>query len=372
MRKLEFRDYSSKDYNKIVKVVKQYLELDDLNYIVKNKGEKQYIYSFYYNDEILEISDDEYDQIINKVRISDSKIDNQIKGMVMTNLPSIVQSMMSILPLHSDNYFHQRHTENIKQINKYELPKHRVMKEDKFGLANIIVNIDINLSPKEINDCLVHNQIPFGNYNQLKDNLELYYEQLNDKNSLVHKYVYDDQDDACLDVIETIVSKYPPPLLLTEGDRHVVYSRIKLDHKDMRPDSNISAFYMLNPEDSDEYNHHCFHMFIDKDIKKTKLKIKEKPRIEIKVNTSYSVDLLITYEGRTLKLNNFYLPEEDEAFLIKGVEKVWSRGLFLTNFGQEYYKNEKKILTKTMCIPEWFESINDQQFRDLMIKISKL
>jgi hypothetical protein len=373
MRKLEFRDYSTEDYNKIIDAVKDFLEIEELNYVVKHKGEKQYIYCFYYNNQILEVSDDEYDQIINKVRITESALIDcsKIKELIMSISPSVVKSMMSISPLHSDNYFHQRHRENIKQINNYELPKHRLMKEDKFGLANIIINVDINLSPEEINNCLVHNQIPFGNYNTLKDNLELYYDTIKDKDSLVHKYVYEDREDACLDVIESMINKYPAPLLLKEGNNHIVYSQISLEHKDMRPDKNIAAFYVLNPEE-EQFNHHCFHMFEDKTITKTKLKINEKLRIDIKVNTSYSVDLNLIYEGKTLKLPNFYLPEEDELFLIKAVEKMWSRGLFLTNFGQEYYKNDKKILPETMCVPEWFESTNDEQFRDLLVKISKL
>lgn len=386
MRKLEFRDYSccsdsgndNKNYNQITTAVREHLQLDQdeqLDYVVKNKGEKQYIFCFYYNNEILEVDDDEYDQIINKIRlISDVvKIDTPLPQKSITSIfPAIVKSMMSIEPIYSDKYFHHRHNENINQINNYELPKHRVMKEDKFNLANIIINIDINLSHQEINDCIVHNQMPFRNYKQLKDNLELYYDQLKHKDSLIHKYVYEDQENACLDVIESKASNYPSPLLVKEGDNYIVYSKIRLEHKDMRTDKDVSAFYVLNPNEEDKHKHHCFDMFVNKDVKKSKMKIKEIPKIDINPLTSHSVELKIIYEGNILKIDSFYLPEEDEIFLRKGIEKVWSRGLFLTNFGQEYYKNEKKILTKTMCVPEWFESTSDEQFRDLMIKISKL
>lgn len=366
--KLEFRDYSMNE-EQIISIVSNYLKLDDLNYVIKNKGNKQYIYCFYYNGDVLKLNEKDYNNIINKIRVNESIENNKLNHLVSSIMPDIIQSIMQIKPI-NDNCFHYRHKENIEQIENYELPKHRLMKEDKFNLVNMIMNTDFDLSTYEINDCLVHNQMPYSNYKKLQDNLALYYENINKEN--IHKYVYDNEEDACLDVIESIHKNYSTPLLLKEADKHIVYSKTPLKHEDMRTNKNIRAYDFLNPEEDDTDKHHCFHLFKDDKIKKTKINITEKIKIHINYTIQNYVNIQIYYEGKKLEIDNFYLNDDEEMFLEKVIEKAWSRGVFLNSFGKEYYKDKHIILKESLCVPEWFSSTNGQEFQKLINRIEDL
>ena len=383
MKKLEFRDYSLSDnIDQKIGVISEYLKLNDIKYVVKEKGEQQYIYCIYYNDKILEIEDEDYDQLLEKIKQFDhlnEKVDTT--DMVVFSLsPQIVKSIMSILPLPNaanDNYFHDRHKENIKQIEQYKLPRCRLMKEDKFALADIIVNNDIDLSPPEINDCLVHNQMPYGNYGKLKDSLEMYYENI-DEHGNTEQYEYNDEEDACMDVIESMAKKHPSPLLLHQGDSYIVHSKLPLEHRDMRnhfcnEDILPSAFNLLNSCPEDKHKHHCFHLFERRNgLQKTIIDIKDTVKIDIKFKTERMANIKLAYNMKHVLIEDFYISADDEIFLYKAIEKLWNKGFFLTNFGKEYYKNDGKILIETICVPEWFESRNKDQFEALMVKIGKL
>lgn len=356
-KKLEFRDYSLKDIEQKIEIVKKCLHLDDIEYVIKQKGGEQNIYCFF-----VEVDEKDYDYIFKKITQEEKEEKKEHKH-------ELIKSFMSIEPVEGEyhlndegNLYPLRHHENIEQIEKHEIPKHRLKTKNKFALADLVINHEISLNTKEINDCLLHDQLPYGNYNSLKDKLELYYD--NDKKE-VYEYEHDNQEDACLDVYESLVKNNSAPLLLNKDNGHIVYTRIPLEHKDMRTNKEFTAFELLNTRDANKEKHHCFHLFTNSSKKIKKLKIEEPIKITIEFNTENMADIKIDYKAKHIILENFYMPFGESFFIEKKLEKLWREGMLLTNFGKEYYKNEHKILIDTIHVPEWFNSKDNIDFAKL-------
>lgn len=299
------------------------------------------------------------------------------------------------------------HKENMQRIDKYKLPLYKVMKENKFALLNILRNHCLNYTPEDINHFLLHDRIPFINYEELKENLTKYYGEEKKK---YYKIFKKDEEDALLYPLgrdSIVITREPMGFNVYSHEpyigpveeaqmRNKYFDKFNslVKNNDQIPLDAMTNKEILNLEIIDDEAHQNpevpnslnqqdnYHWgYFDNGIYKSHqghekvkpLKIKsDLIEIEILPEDENFHSIVIDVCKEKLYIDYFYIPEDKEFIIKTLLEKMWERGYFLTHFGKAVYQNEGKILTHQLVLPEWLSCYDKEEFNRLVKKINTL
>lgn len=445
MEKLEFIFFNkpSREKMKIKKIlVKKILELDNVIIFYKHNIIKDYyIYSFYslekliyttkenylkllkafdsienddifYSDNLVLENYNNYHNIakkfksknINNVRLVKDKnltlVDN-LKNHHYSKNPSRTEKFLGLDRkfLNFFNYIDIHQKVNLENIEKEKLPHYRLIKKDKYNLLDILANHSLNFNLEEINYYLLHDSIPFINYESLKNHLEKYHNK--EKNTYYTKFEKD-SEAACKYLLaknNVIIleekngfnvytkEKIEDVKNLDEGVKNYIEKIKAVDNDFLIPYNNMSNKDLINIEflhdkisisKNKKYHHGFYSNGIYKsslNIDKEEIKDIDKEKIEIKILDELEKDfytILIKVNRETIELNYFYIPMDKLILTRNMIEKMWKRGCFLKHFGKANYLNTDTILESQLIVPEWLYSDDLKSFRKLTKIISNI
>lgn len=404
LKPLEFKEFIIKEQiqlNNRKKVIEKELNLKNVKYTSQYNDEKgYYIYLYYYMEEIIMLEKDKLNYILSLLN-EKKEINDENDKLYKSKNPRRIINFLDIYP-ENFNYFKFDtiyDKEHMERIDKYQLPLYKVMKENKYALLKILKTHSLNYDHDDINHFLLHDRIPFINYEDLKKNLTKFY---NIKKEEYHKIFKKNHEEACLYLMarnEVIITEEPMgfnvyskepyrgeneenlmrSLYITKIDNQVKNNRnFFLDNMSNKEIINlvIDKNKIAKTSEKNIYHHGYYDNGIykcEKELDKEKIKIDDKLiKIEIVLDYENFYNILIKIGKENIDLDYFYIPEDKEFILSSILEKLWEKGYFLSQFGKAIYLNEDKILESELRIPKWLISNNKKDFENLIKKINNL
>ena len=349
------------------------------------------------------------------------KIEKELKNKYLSQNPKMITTFLNLFPTVKGKFFEYNDVydrENMERIDKYQVPLYKVFRENKFALLNILKNHKLNYCPDDINHFLLHDRIPFINYDELKESLGKYYDT---KKEPYHKIFKKDKEDTCLYLMgrnEVIVVEDPEghniysksPLvdkeeeLLMRQNYINKFDKIVENNKEIHLDimsnkdilnieinNNRAYVNPINPKDMDKKNNYhrgyydngiyeCEEDIMSNkendrhDIGEEKLKTVDSKLIGIEIMLDYDdfYNVIIEIETKIIELMYFHIPKDKEFILKANIEKLWEKGHFLSPFGKAVYSNDNVILEKELSKPEWLKSSDKHEFDRLIKYISTI
>ena len=422
---LQIKEYKNFNQNLLLvrkKLIEKILGLKKINYYHKKDIKKGLnIYVFYQMRGIIYL-EKLYNQNRSKniktkdiegvkvMKDDNIKLIENLKGKYLAENPSLIKSFLSVYPTVKGKFFEYNNVyerEHMERIDKYKVPMYKVHRENKFALLKILKNHKLNYCPEDINYFLLHDRIPFINYEELKESLGKYY---NMKKENYHKIFKRDKEDACLYLMgrnEVIVVEDPEgynlftktPKANPEEEEKMRQDYIDRFDKKIKNNKEIHLDIMsnkdilnieivnnnaytnpLNPKNMDKKNNYHRGYYdngiykCEKNDEKEKLKTIEKDLINIEIILDYEnfYNIIIEIGEEIIELIYFHIPDNKEFILRANIEKLWEKGHFLSPFGKAVYSNDNVILGKELSKPDWLISSDDYEFDRLIKYISFL
>ena len=415
---LEFKEYKNYNENLLLlrkKLIEKTLDLKKVNFYHKKDIKKGLnIYIFYQMGEIIYLEKKKLIEIltsINNIKIKEKEENIELDNKYLAQNPRLITSFLNLFPTIKGKFFDYNDIydrENMERIDKYQVPLYKVFRENKYGLLNILKNHKLNYCPCDINHFLLHDRIPFINYEELKESLKKYY---GFKKEDYHKIFKKDKEDTCLYLMgrnEVIVvedpegynvfTKNPPMDKDEESSARQKYIE-KLDNTvennkeisfDIMSNKDIlnleiidNKAYSIPPISKDIDKKNNYHRgYYDNGIyecekikeEKEKLKTIDPKLIKIEIMLDYDnfYNVVISFKDKIIELNYFYIPNDKEFIVKVNLEKLWERGYFLTPFGKAVYTNDNVILESELSKPEWLKSFDKPEFDKLIKYISTI
>lgn len=439
-RPLEFKEY--KNYSRELleirkRIIKKYLNFNNLDCNFSyNPCKNQYTYTYYNRQGVIYLKKEDLNEILISINQLDNKdiifSDNQflekynhhinrrkryqvkeimgvktvkkdhnlvirkeIKNKHYSENPERIKNFLSIFP-EINNFFHYDNVyekENLSNIDKYKLPLYKLMKENKYALLKLLKNHNFNYTPEDINHFLLHDRLPFCNYQELRKNLESYHNMPKEK---YHKIFKKHQEEACLYLLgrdEVIILEEPSGFNVytkkeyDQDEEEIMKDRyIEKFKKTVNDPFDVTLDYLNNKEiinieiiDGKAYNNQNkqYHRgFFSNGLYQCEEELEKKENLDI--NTSFlDIEIfpemgnfhtiIISSGSKFIEVPYFYIPNDKEFILDSFIEKLWQKGKFLTHFGKAVYLNENKILESELILPDFFQSSNKKEFEDLIL-----
>ena len=296
--------------------------------------------------------------------------------------------------------------ENIQKIEKGIMPTYSHTNHNKINLLQTLRSHgNLYLSDTDIVDIIRNNNLPYMNYQDLKNMLQIIHQD-HQKNDI---QIFDNLPQAfmhglCLSKEKTNF------ILLNEGNHYLCYSSNKLKNNHENPESYLPT----QKEDYSLENRIIHHLFkekpeniVDKQVPFEGKSIdyfntlnnyiieNNNPDFEIllsthpytrkekilnrfiDVNVDYTstniVEIYVTYNKKEILLvKDFYLPKDMEDSIVSCIKLLWSSGYLLNDYGYNYYIKYNKILSKSICAPWWLQASNMSEIKSLIKFINQL
>ena len=306
--------------------------------------------------------------------------------------PKRILNFIPIFPVNLNFFKHDNiyEKEILEDIDNLKLPHYKLYNENKYALLKVLKSQFLNHSLENMNYYLLHDAVPFVNYEHLKNNLTKYYSEEKENYKTVCKKSL---NESCLYLLgsdEVIITKEPKCYnIYTKSDeeeenmrKRYISKFDKMAQNNHQIDlENLNNYDIINyslegneaVKKDEKYQHGFYSNGIYKAVQgyeKEKFDKIDKDLIEIEIENNYKnfYNVEIKIGNEILDLNYFYIPKDREFIFKIYLINLWEKGIFLTDFGKAVYKNENVILPKTVKIPEWLSSNNTEDFDKLMTR----
>lgn len=412
----EYKNYDKSLLNIRKKLVADILGLKKVNFYHKKDLKKGInFYIFYEMGDIIYLEKKRLLEVLEKInKIEKIEEQEEMEGKIRVKNHDLATSFLSIYPrlIKKQFYFDYQDIydkEHLERIDKYKVPLYKVFRENKYALLKILKNHQLNYTPKDINYFLLHDRIPFINYDHLKENLEKYYKVRKEN---YHKIFKKDLEDACLYLMgrnEVILVEEPEGYNIytkkeEDKDEEILMKRKYIErfdkkvknHREVAVDTlsnkellnleiidNIVQLDNRNPIDIDKKNNYHWGYY-DNGIYQCEENLEEKKKLKPISNDLIDIKFLLDYDNyhnviievegseNLIDIMYFYIPKDKEFVLRASLEKLWEKGYFLSPFGKAVYSNDEKILEDQLVKPEWIQSSNKKEFDKLIKYISAI
>ena len=317
-----------------------------------------------------------------------------------------------------NNYYQYNDLEALKNIKRIEhniIPRHKVLKTDKFCLLKNIQEGGMIKGIEEYNEMLANNELPFVDTEMLKKLSENYYKQARKHN----KKIFDNQEKAvCYFLNYKLAQK--PALLVSENEQWIVYHQDNLENEDDEYDcrdkiikileeknmdiSNLKSFNLTKLANlfihnnqlilSDKNNtiylddkgnnlplhiivnnalHH--HGYYDNGIWEGIIKDEDYKAIFpedliyftfAQIDNENHVEVSVNYDNRRIIIDDsFFLPAKYYDKMNKQLKKLFSYGLMTKTFTNIKWHKEKNIDIETVFMPKWIKNVAKDKEEEL-------
>ena len=315
-----------------------------------------------------------------------------------------------------DNYFHYQDLEDVKNIVRVEnnnLPRHKLLKTDKFLLLTLLENNNMINDIKDYNHLLANNEIIYHDKTS-QDNISQTFYKLADKH---YKKIFNNLEQAlCFFLSYRLNDKLA--ILVSEKEQWIVYYRgeekvlnnidcrkeilkritnkgIDIEEiKDLPLDKLANSFIHNNQLIiSDKEN----KIFLDKDgkplpfyiirnhglhhhnyydngiinglIEQEKLSIILPELVEfnfVQLDNKNHNELMVT-DGKKKKVlsNNFYCPAKYFNNMNNNLKILFSLGLMMHNFDIIKHQKEKEFDINSVKLPDWIKDAKTKEEKEL-------
>jgi hypothetical protein len=317
-----------------------------------------------------------------------------------------------------DNFYHYKDIEDIKNINKIEnnnLPEHKLMRENKFALMDILHRDLIPWKVEDINYYLSNNSMPFCNQGDLKIKSNQFYQH----KERFQKTFFTDETEAFCAYLNARMAEQKVVMieqkeqyilchkddLVNDNDLSKCKSNIfKLlisqgvtitdEIKNLTLKELIGGYYkgMIMKEKDKPYfydkdnkplplhivhNQDKHHMsYYHNGIMKGLLEDKNYPIIHkdsdmviilTPVDMSGYCQIILKDDNKKVILHDdFYCPDGKINTCQNKLNKLFKMGFFLTPFGNDYYHKYNLIDERELTVPKWMKNLNAKQSKELI------
>lgn len=308
--------------------------------------------------------------------------------------------------------------ENILRVENNIFPQHLLMKENKLALAKYLLRHSLHLNNKQMNKYLSHNSIPYTSQENLIDNLKKYYKE--DTKRYRTSY-FEDVNQACA-MAMYLSEKDDDWIMVKERGTHIIYHHVppKKVNIDECKKKIINHYYgnrktnLINLSLKELLNLHkqgnCIFIQDEKnpyiitkanepiplekiininndhlgyhgkeDFIKGLMPVKKiiKPfyfpaQFQAQFANHDMLDIEAKFEGQTHHLcSDFFLGDYDHNYLLQKLNQLWIQGVFITEFGKDYYHKFNRLLPETVKFPVWLKPSDERKIEEVMIFLSQ-
>ena len=261
---------------------------------------------------------------------------------------------------------------DIKNIKNNKLLKHKLLNIHKTELVKYLKeNKKIYLLDTNYKDLIINNQLPYLDYDDLKQDLKFLYKDENFEKAREgeKKIVFDKLIKAVTYAKELSDKKINFVLLVIDKNLFLIYHPDTDEDIDVVDVEDKKGENYINPEHKISLNGHTNTR--NKNIKVSNNEID----FDIVYQYKNMCQILIKHKDKEIKLKeDFYMPEGETNLdkMANSLNLLWIGGHLMSDYDYNYYAKYDIILFNDIRLPKWFRSGDNEDMDKLFRFIEQL